>query len=148
MLKNVPAVISPELLAVLSEMGHGDVIVLGDGNFPGAGMAKAGGAKLIRADGHGMPALLDAVLQLIPMDTYVETPVMLMQKMDCDRNLDIPIWEEYKAIVAKYAEKGKNSIGFYERFAFYEQAKKAYCIVQSGEAAIYANVMIQKGVIK
>ncbi len=147
MLKNIPPIISPELLAVLSEMGHGDTIILGDGNFPGASIAKASGAKLVRADGHGVPALLDAILQLIPLDSYVETPVMLMQVAEADKGLDVPIWEEYKAIIARRGES-ESRIGFYERFEYYEQAKKAYCILQTGEATIYANVLLKKGVVK
>ncbi len=147
MLKNIPPIISPELLAVLSEMGHGDTIVLGDGNFPGTSIAMASGAKLVRADGHGIPALLDAILQLIPLDAYVETPVMLMQVAESDKGMTIPIWEDYKAILANHGEN-ESKIGFYERFEYYEQAKKAYCVVQTGEAAIYANVLLKKGVVK
>lgn len=148
MLKNVPSILSPELLKVLSEMGHGDRICIGDGNFPGASMAKAEGAILVRADGHGVPELLDAILQVIPLDAYVETPAMLMQKMDCDKDLDIPVWKEYKEIIAKHDERGASAVGSYERFEFYDQAKKCYCILQSGETAIYANIILQKGVIK
>ena len=148
MLKNIPSILSPELLKVLSEMGHGDRICIGDGNFPGASMAKAEGAILVRADGHGIPELLDAILQVIPLDAYVETPAMLMQKMDCDKDLVIPVWDEYKAIIAKHDERGASAVGSYERFEFYDQAKKCYCILQSGETAIYANVILQKGVIK
>ena len=148
MLKNVPSILSPELLKVLSEMGHGDRICIGDGNFPGASMAKAEGAILVRADGHGIPELLDAILQVIPLDAYVETPAMLMQKMDCDKDLVIPVWDEYKAIIAKHDERGASAVGSYERFEFYNQAKKCYCILQSGETAIYANIILQKGVIK
>ena len=148
MLKNVPSILSPELLKVLSEMGHGDRICIGDGNFPGASMAKAEGAILVRADGHGIPELLDAILQVIPLDAYVETPAMLMQKMDCDKDLVIPVWDEYKAIIAKHDERGASAVGSYERVEFYDQAKKCYCILQSGETAIYANIILQKGVIK
>ena len=148
MLKNIPPILSPELLKVLAEMGHGDRICIGDGNFPGASMAKAEGAILVRADGHGIPELLDAILQVIPLDAYVETPAMLMQKMDCDKDLVIPVWDEYKAIIAKHDERGASAVGSYERFEFYDQAKKCYCILQSGETAIYANIILQKGVIK
>ena len=148
MLKNVPSILSPELLKVLSEMGHGDRICIGDGNFPGAAMAKAKGAIFLRADGHGIPELLDAILQVIPLDAYVETPAMLMQKMDCDKDLVIPVWDEYKAIIARHDERGASAVGSYERFEFYDQAKKCYCILQSGETAIYANIILQKGVIK
>ncbi len=147
MLKNIPAILSPELLKVLSEMGHSDRICIGDGNFPGASMAKAEGAVFLRADGHGIPELLDAILQVFPLDAYVETPAMLMEKMDRDRDLEIPVWDEYKAIIARHDSRGADAVGAYERFAFYEEAKKCYCILQSGETAIYANIILQKGVI-
>jgi len=148
MLKNIPPIISPDLLAVLNEMGHGDRICIGDGNFPGASMAAAEGAILVRADGHGVPDLLDAILQLIPLDAYVETPAMVMQVAPQDAGMKIPIIDEYKKIVAKYDERGEKAFGEYERFEFYDNAKKCYCIVQSGETAIYANIILQKGVVK
>ena len=72
MLKNIPSVLSPELLKTLMEMGHGDYLVIGDGNFPAATNAK----RLIRCDGHGVPEILDAILKLMPLDTYVENPVV------------------------------------------------------------------------
>ena len=147
MLKNIPSILSPELLKVLSEMGHSDRICIGDGNFPGGTMAKAEGAVLLRADGHGVPELLDAILQVFPLDAYTDTPVMLMEKMERDRDLEIPVWDEYKKIVAKYDQRGEAAVGAYERFEFYEQAKKCYCILQSGETAIYANIILQKGVV-
>ena len=148
MLKNIPSILSPELLKVLCEMGHSDRICIGDGNFPGSSMAKAKNAIFLRADGHGVPELLDAILQVIPLDTYVDTPVMLMEKMECDKDLVIPVWDTYKEIVAKHDERGEKAVGNYERFEFYEQAKDCYCIIQTGETAIYANVIVQKGVVK
>lgn len=148
MLKNIPAILSPELLKVLCEMGHGDRICIGDGNFPGASMAKPNNCVFLRADGHGVNELLDAILQVIPLDAYVEKPVMLMEKMECDKDLEIPVWKDYEKTVAKYDERGASAIGAYERFEFYEQAKKCYCILQSGETAIYANIILQKGVVK
>jgi len=147
MLKNIPSILSPELLKVLSEMGHSDRICIGDGNFPGASMAKAEGAIFLRADGHGVPEILDAILQVFPLDAYVETPAMLMEKMERDKDLEIPVWDEYKAIIAKHDARGASAVGNYERFEFYEQAKKCYCILQTGETAIYANIILQKGVI-
>ena len=87
MLKNIPPIISPELLSVLDEMGHGDRICIGDGNFPGSSVAEAEGAILLRADGHGVPALLDAILQLIPLDEYVDTPAMVMEVRRLWRNM-------------------------------------------------------------
>ena len=146
MLKNIPPILSPELLKVLCEMGHGDELVIADGNFPSASVAKD--AIVIRADGHGTAELLDAILQLLPLDTYVEKPVLLMEKMECDKDLEIPVWETYKQIVAKYDDRGADAVGNIDRFDFYDEAKDCYCILQSGESAIYANVIIQKGVIK
>ena len=148
MLKGIPKIISPELLKILCEMGHGDELTIGDGNFPGATIAKAQGATLIRADGHGIPELLDAILQVIPLDEYVETPVMLMEKMDRDKDLPIPVWDEYKAIVAKHDKRGADAFGAYERFQFYDEARACCCVLQSGETSVYANVILQKGVIK
>lgn len=148
MLLGVPKILSPELILTLCEMGHSDVIVLGDANFPGKRFAQEGGCKFLRADGHGIPKLLEAILTLIPCDSYVETPVMLMQPMKSDNMPTVPIWEEYKEIVKRFDPRGVLALGYYERFKFYEAAKKAYCIVQTGEEAVYANVILQKGVIK
>lgn len=148
MLKNIPSILSPDLISTLCEMGHSDVIVLGDANFPGKRFAHEGNCKFLRADGISGTALLEAILAVIPTDSYSATPVMLMQTMECDRDMEIPIWKEYEDIVAKFDPRGKSAVGFMDRFAFYEAAKKSYCIVQTGETAIYANVMIQKGVIK
>ena len=111
-------------------------------------MAKAGDCVYLRVDGHGVNELLDAILQVIPLDRYTPTPVMLMQKMDCDKALDIPIWKEYAETVSKYDDRGEQAIGYYERFEFYEQAKKCYCILMTGETSIYANVILQKGVVQ
>ena len=148
MLKNSPPILSPELLKVLCEMGHGDRICIGDGNFPGASMAKPNNCVLVRADGHGVPELLDAILQVIPLDEYVEHPALIMQVADKDKGLEVPIWDTYKQIVAKHDSRGAAAFGSVERFAFYEEARNTYCILQSGETAIYANIILQKGVVK
>lgn len=148
MLLGVPKVLSPEIICTLAEMGHSDVVVVGDANFPGKRFAKEGGCKFLRADGISGTALLSAILSLIPCDAYCEHPVKLMQTMERDRHLTIPIWDAYKEIVAAHDDRGEKAIGFLDRFDFYEEAKKAYCIIQSGEEAIYANFMIQKGVIR
>ncbi len=144
MLKNIPPILSPELLKTLCEMGHSDRIVIADGNFPAESMGK--NARVIRCDGHGVPELLDAILTLLPLDTYVEKPVSLMQVMPGD-NAKTPIWETYKEIVSRHDERGESAVGYIERFEFYEQAKTAYAIVATGEKAVYANVMLQKGVV-
>ena len=144
MLKNIPKILSPELLKVLCEMGHSDRIVIGDGNFPAQSMGK--NAIVIRCDGHGVPEILDAILQLFPLDIYVDKPVSLMEVMPGD-TVETPIWDEYKKIVDKYDERGAEAIGNIERFAFYEEAKTAYAIIATSEAALYANIMLQKGVV-
>ena len=145
MLKGIPKILSPELLKVLCEMGHSDRLVIADGNFPSESMGK--NAKVIRCDGHGVPELLEAILTVFPLDTYVETPVSLMQVMPGD-TVETPIWDEYKEIITKHDERGEKAIGQTERFAFYEEAKTAYAIIATGESALYANIMLQKGVVK
>lgn len=144
MLKGIPSILSPELLMVLCEMGHGDRLVISDGNFPAESMGKD--AIVIRCDGHGVPELLDAILKLFPLDTYVEHPVNLMEVMPGD-NVETPIWDTYKDIIAKYDKRGADCVGNIERFAFYDEAKKVYAIIATGEKALYANIMLQKGVV-
>ena len=144
MLKGISKILSPELLKVLCEMGHSDKLVIADGNFPAESMGKD--AIVILMDGHGVCDVLDAILQLFPLDTYVEKPVNLMQVMPGD-NVETPIWNKYEEIVSKYDERGNKAIGQIERFAFYEEAKTAYAIIATGESALYANVMLQKGVV-
>ena len=139
MLKGIPKIISPELIKVLMEMGHGDEIVLGDGNFPGQSVNE----NCLRCDGHGVPELLEAILQLFPLDTY-EKPVYIMAKTPGD-TVETPIWETYREIIKPHTNENMEEI---ERFAFYERAKKAYAVVMTGEAALYANIILKKGVIK
>lgn len=143
MLKGIPNLLSPELLKILMEMGHGDTIVIGDGNFPHASIAKD--SILVRMDGHGVCDILDAILTLMPLDTYVETPVSLMEVVPGD-NVETPIWDEYAKIVEKHQPGTK--IGHIERFKFYDESRKCYAVVSSGESALYANIILQKGVIK
>ena len=140
MLKGISSVISPELIKILMEMGHGDEIVIGDGNVPAASNAQ----RLVRLDGHGVPEVLDAILKLFPLDTYTEKPVMLMQVMPGDNVVPV-IWDKYKEIIAK--NEGERKIEEIERFAFYERARKAYAIVATGETALYANIILKKGVV-
>ena len=140
MLKGIPSILSPELLKVLMEMGHGDTLVIADGNFPGAAM----GQRLVRLDGHGAAPVLDAILTLMPLDTYVETPVSLMAVMPGDP-VKTPIWDTYKGLIEKHEPGTK--ISHVERFQFYDLARQAYCVIQTGETALYANVLLQKGVV-
>ena len=130
MLKGIPYQISPDLLKVLDEMGHTDELVIADGNFPGSTM----GTRVIRADGMGVPELLDAILQLFPLDTY-QKPVYIMEKVPGD-TVETPIWDEYAEIIKPHTDEKMEQI---ERFAFYERAKNAYAVVMTGESALYAN---------
>ena len=144
MLKGIPSILSPELLKALCEMGHGDRLVIADGNFPSHTVNPD--AIVVHLDGHGVPEILDAVLQLMPLDTYVEKPVSLMEKMLGD-TVETPIWDVFAKIVLKKGGMDKSHIQNIERFAFYEAAKTAYCIIATGETALYANIMLQKGVV-
>lgn len=140
MLKGIPALVSPELLKILCEMGHGDEIVIGDGNFPAASCAQ----RLIRCDGLGVPEILDAVLKLIPLDTYVDSPAMLMATTKGDPTPEI--WDTYEKIITE--NNGKTNISQIERFEFYDRTKKAYAVIATSESALYANIILKKGVVK
>lgn len=141
MLKKISPVLSPELVKVLMEMGHGDEIVIADGNFPGASHAK----NLVRCDGLSIPELLEAILELFPLDTYSETSVGLMKVVDGDPYKP-EIWDTYKTILKESGEEN-TSIEQLERFAFYERSKQAYAIVTTSEKSLYANVILKKGVV-
>jgi L-fucose mutarotase len=142
MLYHIPSILSPELVKVLMEMGHSDEIVLADGNFPAA----SHGVRLIRCDGHGIPELLDAILKLFPLDSYVEKPVAIMQKVPGDP-VETPIWDTYRSLIESRTGL-TNQIEHVERFNFYDRAKSAYAVVATGEQALYANVILKKGVVK
>ncbi len=141
MLKGISPVLSPELLKILMEMGHGDEIVLADGNFPSASTAQ----RLVRSDGNGASELLDAILMLFPLDSYVEHPAILMAVVPGDPYHPV-IWNEYRAIVSRSEPEFKD-FEYMERFAFYERARKAYAVVASSEKALYANIILKKGVV-
>ncbi len=138
MLRGIPKIISPELLKILAEMGHGDELCIADGNFPGASTAQ----RLVRADGHGVPELLSAVLALYPLDTYA-SPVFIMEKVPGD-TAEVPVWDTFAVIAARHT---KEKIQRIERYAFYDRAKKCYAVVQTGETALYANIILKKGVL-
>ena len=141
MLNGIPSILSPELLKVLMEMGHGDELVIADGNFPSASIAQ----RLVRSDGNMVPELLEAILKFFPLDPYVDNPVALMQVVPGD-NYKPTIWETYRNIIQKFPNK-KNSIENIERFAFYERAKRAFAVVATSETALYANIILKKGVV-
>lgn len=137
MLKGISPILSPELLKTIAEMGHGDELAIGDGNFPAQSMGK----RCIRADGHNVTELLDALLQLFPLDTFVDAPVTLMAA--APEVGDPPIWKEFAEIVNKHQPGSKSEA--IDRFAFYERARNAYATVSTGETALYACIIIKKG---
>ena len=141
MLKGISPILSPELLKILMEMGHGDELCIGDGNFPAASIAQ----RLVRLDGHGVTEILDAILGLFPLDTYVDAPVTLMQVVPGD-NVDPVIWKDYEKVIRKH--EGDKKIENIGRFEFYDRAKKCYAVVATGESALYANIILKKGVVK
>ena len=144
MLKGISPMLSPELLKVLCEMGHSDTIVIADGNFPAETMGKD--AIVIRMDGHGVPEILEAILTVFPLDQYVEKPVSLMERVPGD-TADVSVWKTYEEMIAKAEPRGAEVIRKLERFAFYEEAKKAYAIIATSETRQYANVLLQKGCV-
>lgn len=143
MLKGIPSIISPELLKVLCEMGHTDELTIGDGNFPGHTYGK----KVIRMDGHGVPEILDAILQLFPLDTYVDHPVTLMGVVRGD-DVKTPIWDKYKEIVAKHDERGAACFEEIDKWDFYDRTKNhSSVVIMTGEKELYANIILKKGVV-
>lgn len=141
MLKNIPPILSPELLKVLNEMGHGDEIVIADGNFPAAANAQ----RLIRMDGHNVPEVLKAILLVFPLDTYVKSAVGLMEVTPGD-DVVPTIWEDYQKILNESGEVF-GEIEHIEKFEFYKRSSEAYAIVATSELALYANIILKKGVI-
>ena len=141
MLKGIPSILSPELLKTLMEMGHGDELVLADGNFP----KFAHPANVIRLDGHGIPEILDAILRFFPLNPYVEHPTVFMAVLP-DDPYKPEIWPVYREIGKKYEKDGLREETI-DKFTFYERAKKAYAVVTTSESALYANVILKKGVV-
>ena len=140
MLKGIPNILSPELLKVLMEMGHGDELVLADGNFP----VFAHPEKVVRLDGHGIPEIIEAILTFLPLDPYVKYPVILMEVLPDDPYVPV-IWDSYRKIVAAHEPKAKEEA--INKQAFYARSAKAYALVTTSEKALYANIILKKGVI-
>lgn len=141
MMNGVPANIGPDLLKVLSEMGHGDELVIADGNFPSAALAQ----RLVRADGMGVPEMLESVLKLVPLDTYVESPLVLMATVEGDP--EPPIWSVYQDIADRSQDESP-VMSHIDRQEFYERAKRAYAVLATGEREVYANIIVKKGVVR
>ena len=141
MLIGIDPVISPELLDALFRMGHGDELVLADAFFPG----NTFNSRVVRADGIRIPALLEGILALINLDSYVPNPVIMMAPVPGD-NLDPETERSYRAVIDK-RWPGTPPVERLERFAFYERCKTAYAVVMTGETVKYGNVILKKGVI-
>lgn len=144
MLRHIPDILSPEMLKVMQQMGHGDTICISDGNFPCETIAKASGAVVIDLSGHGVCEILDAYLRFTPIDDFVANPVRLMQ---APPESPAPIQKKYVEIISKYDERGGSVVEAMERYAFYDEAKKCCAIVKTGETGIWANIILQKGVV-
>ncbi|WP_323015413.1 RbsD/FucU family protein [Devosia sp.] len=141
MLKNIPPLLGPQLLAVLRAMGHGDEIAIVDANFPGSTL----GPELIRLDGVSATEALDAILTLMPLDDFVDEAAFGMEVVGDPARRE-PVMEAFETIIRKH-EPG---MGFatLERFAFYDRAQEAAAIVQTGENRLYGNILLKKGIIR
>ncbi len=145
MLRGIPTVLSPDLLKTMAEMGHGDKLVLGDTYFASASMAKD--SRLIRADGISSTELLDAILQFMPLDTWVDSCVTVIAKQEEDGSFSpAEMTERYQEIVRKYEPAAADTFRLGDRFAFYEEARTAFAVVATGETRPYGCIIIQKGV--
>lgn len=141
MLKGVPTSISPDLMHVMMSMGHGDELVIADGNFP----ADSNAQRIVRADGLDAPTVLAAMLQFFSIDSFVNDPAMVMQPVDNDSS-EPPIWSEFRRLLEQ-SESRPIELTPIERFEFYDRAREAYAIVATSETAIYANLILKKGVV-
>ena len=137
MLIGVNPLLSPDLLHALAAMGHGDEIAIVDSNFPATACAQ----RLIRIDGVSATAALEAILSLLPLDSFVEHSANVMQVVGDPTAVP----EAVAAFTALIGARGK--VGSVERFAFYERARKCFAIVQTGEGRLYGNIILTKGVI-
>lgn len=140
MLKGIPSILTPELLKVMMEMGHGDELVIADGNYP----LNAHPDTVIRLDGHGVSEILEAVLKFFPLDQFRAEPVILTQNQPSEPTPSI--WAEYKEIVAKCSPEAKFLP--IKNTDFYERTRKATALVTTSESALYANIILVKGVVK
>ena len=140
MLKGISPLISPELLATLSMMGHGDEIILADAHFPGDSFNE----NVLRADGLKIPDLLEAILPLFELDAYVPDPLVMMAAVEGD-TLDPQVETTYRNAIDKHASEAP-AIARIDRFAFYDRAEGAFAIVMTGETAKYGNILLKKGV--
>ncbi len=141
MLRNIPKILPPELVKDMMEMGHSDFLIIADANFPGTAHAK----RMIRMDGIMIPELLDAIMQLFPLDGFVEDHVSLMKNLPTE---PVPeIWDTYREILNKRdTDKVFKEFTFLDRLPFYKKAEDAYVVIQTGDESRYGNIILQKGV--
>ena len=143
MLKGISPIISPELLKIIAEMGHGDELVIADGNFPGTSIGK----RCVRCDGHGCAEVMQAIVQLFPLDDFVKKPMALMEVPDgMFPGNKAPIWEKFRE--AADTDMPSAEFDMMEHGAFIDRARAAYAVVQTGETALYGNIIIRKGVVR
>jgi L-fucose mutarotase len=143
MLIGIDPLLGPELLKHLRAMGHGDCLVIADANFPAESVAR----RLVRSEGVTTPQMLAAVLSVLPLDTFTDSAVFVMEVVDSAGDF-APITDEFRAIVAARAGRKFSNIAGLDRFAFYERARQAYAVVATGERRLYGNVILQKGIIE
>lgn len=145
MLKGIPAVISPQLLKVLAEMGHGDRIVIGDAYFASASLSR--GHELVRADGMDAFVMVDAILQLMPLDDWSDCSVIAMGWPDETGEVKpTPTSEKFKGVIEKYSQKAADTMQYVDRFAFYDLTKQAYAVLATGDGLSNGCIILQKGV--
>ncbi len=142
MLKNLNPLLSPDLLYVLRAMGHGDELAIVDANYP----AESAGPEVVRLDAVSATAALEAVLSVMPLDTFVDTACFVMEPVG-EPNREEPIFDEFRKVIAG-AEGPKFALGKIERFAFYARANQAFAIVATGERRLYGNIILKKGVTR
>ena len=141
MLRNIDPLLSPDLLRILAAMGHGDEIVIADANFPGESCAR----RLVRLDGIDAVRTLEAVLSILPLDSFAEERAMSMAVVD-DPNAVPPVVALFQDVIDKVADHPATIVPV-ERFAFYDRSRSAYAIIQTGETRLYGNIILKKGVI-
>eukprot|EP00741_Cyanophora_paradoxa_P002046 tig00000545_g1982.t1 len=140
-LKRIPRVLSPEVLYLIARMGHGDELVLADANFP----SETCGKRLVRCEGCDVVTLLAAILELLPLDSYVECPAAVMEQVEDPTKL-APVWADFQELLDR-AEGRAVYMERLERFAFYERAKNAFGVIATSESNLYGNIILKKGVL-
>jgi len=141
MLYNIPPAITPKLMKILMEMGHGDEIIIADGNFPAASL----NSRVVRCDGSDIPELLDAIMQFFPLDYAAACPVVMMDKPA--EQPEPPVWDKYRTILSARS-RDRYAIEHIPRQAFYSRAKAAYAVVATGEKVRFGNILLIKGIVR